>query len=51
MKENINRALTADLRTCLGWEAERTVTTAGTADHKEAVAAFLENRSPICRGE
>lgn len=51
MKENVNRATTADLRTCLGWEAERTVTSAGTADHKEAVAAFLEKRAPVFRGE
>lgn len=51
MKENINRALVADLRTCLGWEAERTVTTAATADHKEAVAAFIEKRTPVFRGD
>ncbi|MEM7056174.1 MAG: enoyl-CoA hydratase [Pseudomonadota bacterium] len=51
MKENINRALNVDLRTCLGWEAERTIASAATADHKEAVAAFMEKRAPVFRGE
>ena len=36
MKENLNRALGADLRTCLAMEA----------DHREAVRAFMEKRPP-----
>lgn len=51
MKENINRAIDGDLRTCLGWEAERTVASAATADHKEAVAAFMEKRAPVFWGD
>ncbi|MEL6996952.1 MAG: enoyl-CoA hydratase [Pseudomonadota bacterium] len=50
MKQNIDRASTADLRTCLDWEAERTITCGGTEDHKEAVSAFLEKRAPIFQG-
>ena len=46
MKENLNRALTADLRTCLAMEADRMVRVGATADHKEAVRAFMEKRPP-----
>lgn len=51
MKENLNRATTSDLRTCLAMEADRQVRAAGTQDHKEAVKAFLEKRSPIFTGQ
>ncbi len=47
MKENLNRALVADLKTCLGMEAERLIRCVNTQDHKEAVAAFLEKRAPV----
>ena len=50
MKQNIDRASVADLKTCLDWEAERTITCAATDDHKEAVAAFMEKRAPNFRG-
>jgi 2-(1,2-epoxy-1,2-dihydrophenyl)acetyl-CoA isomerase len=50
MKENLNRALTQDLRTCLGIEAEHMARIAMTEDHREAVRAFLEKRPPIFRG-
>ena len=50
MKENLNRALNADLRTCLALEAERMSRSAQTQDHKEAVAAFLAKRAPVFRG-
>lgn len=50
MKQNIDRASVADLRTCLDWEAERTITCGGTEDHSEAVSAFLEKRAPQFRG-
>ena len=46
MKENLNRAITADLRTCLAMEADRMVRVGVTADHKEAVRAFMEKRPP-----
>ena len=50
MKENLNRALLADLKTCLAMEADRLVRCARTDDHKEAVAAFLAKRKPQFTG-
>ena len=50
MKENINRAVTADLRNCLAMEADRLIRCAATQDHKEAVQAFLEKRQPSFTG-
>ena len=50
MKENLNRALNADLRTCLALEADRMSRSAQTQDHKEAVAAFLAKRAPVFQG-
>ena len=49
MKENLNRALEADLRTCLGYEADRQVRAAFTDDYHEAVRAFLDKRAPSFR--
>ena len=46
MKENLNRALGADLRTCLAMEADRMVRAGATTDHREAVRAFMEKRPP-----
>ena len=46
MKENVNRAVLGDLRACLAGEAEGMVRSVRTADHKEAVRAFLEKREP-----
>ena len=46
MKENINRAVDADLKTCLALEAEGVVRSSRTADHREAVRAFVEKRPP-----
>ena len=51
MKENLNRALGADFRTCLALEADRMSRSAQTQDHKEAVAAFLAKRAPVFTGE
>lgn len=51
MKENLNRALVADLRTCLDYEADRMVRGALTEDYVEAVAAFMEKRAPVFRGK
>ena len=46
MKENLNRALGADLRACLAMEADHMVRAGATADHREAVRAFMEKRPP-----
>ena len=51
MKENLNRALVADLRTCLDFEADRMVRGALTEDYVEAVSAFMEKRAPVFRGK
>ena len=50
MKENLNRALLTDLKTCLAMEADRTVRCSRSDDHKEAVAAFLAKRKPQFSG-
>ncbi len=47
MKENLNRAIDQDLKTCLAMEADRMVRSTRTADHKEAVRAFMEKRPPL----
>ena len=46
MKENLNRAVTNDFRTCLAMEADRLVRAAQHDDHREAVRAFMEKRAP-----
>ena len=51
MKENLNRAITADLASALDAEAENMVDTMSTADHREAAAAFVEKRAPRFTGE
>ena len=50
MKQNLNRALESDLRTCLDFEAELMVRGAMTDDYLEAVAAFRDKRKPVFRG-
>ncbi|MDG2306283.1 MAG: enoyl-CoA hydratase-related protein [Candidatus Binatia bacterium] len=50
MKENLDRALRADLNTCLEREAHALVESAQTADHGEAVRAFIEKRTPRFQG-
>ena len=50
MKQNLDRSLREDLDTCLAHEAEATVTSASTEDHREAVRAFLEKRKPVFKG-
>jgi 2-(1,2-epoxy-1,2-dihydrophenyl)acetyl-CoA isomerase len=51
MKENLNRAITCDLETALDAEATNMVLSMGTADHREAAAAFVEKRSPVFTGQ
>jgi len=50
MKTNLDRALRSDLRECLAGEAEGTVKSAMTEDHREAVRAFVEKRKPEFKG-
>jgi len=50
MKENVNRALGATLAEALDAEAAAMVRTMGTADHREAAAAFVEKRPPQFSG-
>jgi enoyl-CoA hydratase/carnithine racemase len=50
MKNNLDEALAFDFNTALDHEAERLVRAAGTADHKEAVQAFIEKRRPNFKG-
>ena len=47
LKDNLDEALMNDFLTSLDHEAERMVRTAGTADHKEAVKAFVEKRKRV----
>ena len=51
MKENINRAGVADLKTCLDMEADRTIRSARTEDHLEGVDAFMAKRKPEFTGQ
>jgi 2-(1,2-epoxy-1,2-dihydrophenyl)acetyl-CoA isomerase len=51
MKQNLNRAVGADLRTCLAEEAERMVRCTRTEDHREAVQAFMAKRKPVFSGK
>jgi enoyl-CoA hydratase/carnithine racemase len=50
MKDNLNRALHADLRSCLAEEAERQCWAAETEDFREATRAFVERRPPEFKG-
>ena len=50
MKDNLNRALSHDLESCLELEAERMVASAHTDDYLEAVRAFGEKRTPSFKG-
>lgn len=50
IKDNLDDALHVDYPTALHREAERLVRSSRTADHKEAVAAFVEKRKPVFRG-
>ncbi len=50
IKENINRALVSDLAACLDAEAANMVATMSTEDHREASAAFVEERAAVFVG-
>ncbi|MGO9198203.1 MAG: enoyl-CoA hydratase [Acidimicrobiales bacterium] len=49
MKENLNRAVHGELGECLDMEAAHHIHTGTTADHREAVKAFVEHREPVFR--
>jgi enoyl-CoA hydratase/carnithine racemase len=49
IKDNLDLALSADFLTSLDHEAERMVAAASTAQHTEAVRAFIEKRVPSYR--
>lgn len=49
MKQNLNDALVLDFPSLLDAEAERMVESSGTADHREAIRAFVEKRAPRFR--
>src|SRR5437667_8249370 len=49
IKNNLDLALSADFLTSLDHEAERMVAAASTAQHTEAVRAFIEKRAPNFR--
>jgi 2-(1,2-epoxy-1,2-dihydrophenyl)acetyl-CoA isomerase len=49
IKDNLDLALSADFLTSLDHEAEKMVVAAGTAEHTEAVRAFIEKRAPSYR--
>jgi enoyl-CoA hydratase/carnithine racemase len=51
MKDNLDEALSFDFATARDQEAERLVRLSATADHREAVQAFIEKRKPVFRGK
>src|SRR6201994_2111377 len=51
MKDNLDEALLFDFSTARDHEAERLTRLPTTADHKEAVQAFIEKRKPVFVGK
>ena len=50
MKQNLDRALRADLDTCLAHEAAGLIECATTRDHRAAVQAFIKKEQPRFEG-
>jgi len=51
MKDNRRRSLECSIVAhCADHEAERMIRTQVTADHKEAVQAFIDKRKPVFKG-
>jgi enoyl-CoA hydratase/carnithine racemase len=51
MKDNLDEALLFDFATARDHEAERLIRTTMTADHHEAVQAFIEKRKAVFKGK
>jgi len=51
MKDNLDEALSFDFATARDQEAERLVRLTTTADHREAVQAFIDKRKPVFTGK
>jgi enoyl-CoA hydratase/carnithine racemase len=51
MKDNLDEAMLFDFATARDHEAERLVRLTTTADHREAVQAFIEKRKPMFTGK
>jgi enoyl-CoA hydratase/carnithine racemase len=51
MKDNLDEALLFDFATARDHEAERLIRTTMTADHREAVQAFIEKRKAVFKGK
>jgi enoyl-CoA hydratase/carnithine racemase len=50
MKDNLDRAITSEFLDSMDQEADNMVRSARTADHKEAVRAFIDKRKPAFAG-
>src|SRR5947207_14363968 len=50
MKDNLDEALMFDFATARDHEAERMIRSQKTADHREAVQAFIDKRKPAFKG-
>jgi enoyl-CoA hydratase/carnithine racemase len=50
MKDNLDEALSFDFATARDHEAERLIRTTMTADHREAVQAFIDKRKAVFKG-
>jgi len=50
MKDNLDEALSVDFATARDREAERLMRLTTTADHREAVQAFIDKRKPVFKG-
>ena len=51
MKDNLDEALMFDFATARDHEAERMIRSQKTADHREAVQAFIDKRKPLFAGK
>ena len=50
MKENHNRATSANFKESLAMEADRMIRCFQTEDHKNATKAFVEKKQPVFKG-